>query len=178
MGAIEQIINSPQNILLSLVVILLAIKEGHGVIMWWKDRADGYHRSRSKDEDFRQQVSDIAKAVEEHAAALKRIGKALDRIDDGQSKAEEERKRDIADMEKRLNEKMASLNDERKSDLAATGRILLYQFYEKLKDKPEITAGELEAFNAIAERCIKAGVNGVFRGKIIPFVQAKAVEGR
>lgn len=178
MDAITRIIKDPTEILLALVVVFMAIEKGHSIFLWWKARADGYHANKSEEEDFHQQVLDIAKAVEEHAAALKRIGKALDRIDEGQSKAGEERKKDIAEMEKRLNEKMASLENERKSDLAATGRILLYQFYEKLKDKTEITAGELEAFNAIAERCVKAGVNGVFRGKIIPFIQAKSVEGR
>lgn len=178
MSVFERIINDPALFALSVLVAIYAVKEGYELFKWWKNRADDYHGKKSEDEDFHKKVADIAAATEDNAAALKRIGKALDRIDDGQSKAEEEHKRDIADMEKRLNEKMASLNDERKSDLAATGRILLYQFYEKLKDKPEITAGELEAFNAIAERCIKAGVNGVFRGKIIPFIQAKAVEGR
>ena len=178
MNYFQQILENPILVILSVMLVIYAIKEGYELFKWWKSRAQDYHKAESNKEDFVEQVKQITVMSQDNAQALSRISSMVEGTNDRLAKAVADRNKILAEMEARLKDEIARIDQERRGDISATGRILLYQFYEKLKDKDEITAGELEAFNAIAERCIEAGVNGVFKGKIIPFIRSKPVEGR
>lgn len=149
MKAIEELLKNPATIALSFFILVYAIKEGYELFKWWKNRAHDYHASVSEREDFQRRVDD-------NTETLSDIKKSLNG----------------------LNSRIDNIEMDRKMDILAMGRIQLYQFYEKLKDKEEITAGESDAFNAIADRFLAAGGNGTFKRKIIPAIQSKPVEGR
>ena len=155
MTFIEKVTASPVTIILAFLVVLFAIKEIYEIFMWWKSRADGYHKYKSDKEDFEQKVCDIACTSEQHTETLKKISDCLDRIDSRLEKAEEERKEDII----------------------ASGRATLFNLDEKLGDKDTISASAYETVSAISTRYLRAGGNSIMKDKIIPKLLSKKVEG-
>jgi len=165
MGVWEKLISQPATIALAFIVIIYAIKEGYELFKWWKGRADDYHGSRKAEEDFPRQVCEIACTSQEHTETLKKIGDALDGINERLDKSEEDRRKDLE-----------LANEERKKDTIANSRAWLYNLYEQLKDKPNITVNEYETFNDLAERYLAAGGNSVFKDKIIPEIRKKPID--
>lgn len=154
MTFIEKVAGSPLTIILAFLVALFAIKEIYEIVMWWKSRADGYHKYKSDKEDFEQKVCDIACTSEKHTEALEKISDCLDRIDGRLEKAEEDRK----------------------SDLIANGRATLYHLYEKLKDSDTISPSAYETVKEISRRYLAAGGNSIMKDKIIPELLSKKME--
>ena len=154
MGIIERVLENPAPTILYLFIAIYAIKELYELFKWYKGRADDYHGSRKADEDFHQQVCDIACTSKEHTETLDKIGKALEGINDRLDKAEVERK----------------------ADTIANSRATLLNLYEVLKGKDTLTVSEYETFNSVSERYLAAGGNSVFRDKIIPEIQKKPID--
>ena len=154
MGHFEQIMENPALVILSVLLVIYAIKEGYELFNWWKARADGYHKIKSEKEDFHQQVNEIACTSKEHTEALGKIKDALEGI----------------------NQRLDKTEEERREDTVANARVWLYRLYEELKDKPAITMNEYETFSDLANRYLAAGGNSVFKDKIIPEILAKPVD--
>ncbi len=154
MGYFEKFLENPVSVILAVVLAVYVIKEGYELFKWWKNRADDYHGSRKADEDFHKQVCEIACTSEEHSKALKKIGDALEGI----------------------NERLDRAEQERKEDTIANSRATLLHLYDNLKSKDSLTVSEYETFNSVSERYLAAGGNSVFRDKIIPEIRGKQID--
>lgn len=62
-----------------------------------------------------------------------------------------------------INTTLGNIEIERKRDTVAQGRASLYDLYNKLKDKEELTLGEHEVVSDVFARYEHAGGNGTFK---------------
>lgn len=175
MSYFERVLENPSTTILVVILLLYLVKEGYSLYKWYKDRADDYHKDKSEDENFHEQVEEIVKTIEQHTDTFKKINEAMDgiikqikqiesRFDDDLRHEREERRKDREDAEK-----------ERKADYIADSTAWLRLLYKELKDEPSITITDYNTFNGIAERYIKAGGNGLFKNRIIPEILSKPI---
>lgn len=176
MNEIQEILNNPVQIMLTILVVLVAVKYLSELIRWYKDRFKEKHEDINHDEKFHQEVSNIACVSREHTETLKKINQTLDCI--MQRIAELEHHHDD-DMNKEIDTRHQEMKDaerERKLDIVASAKVWLFRLYEELKDKPTLTMVEYETFDGLAQRYLSAGGNSIFQNKIIPEIRQKPID--
>lgn len=149
MGTIQGFFDNPVTLLLSFCVMLYVIKEAITLYKWYKDRADDYHHRQAHSEGFEAKVDALEKSIAEQGKTLVEINKTLTAV------------------HTRLDE----YETDRKEDFIVSSRATLYQLYEDLSSKEELTLSEYETFTNLADKYLAKGGNGVFRNKIIPQIK-------
>lgn len=176
MNEVQQIFNSPTNSILLLIAVLVGFRYLYDLYKWYKDRFKEKHEDINHNEEFHQEVSNIACVSREHTETLKKINQTLDCI--MQRITELEHHHDD-DMNKEINTRHQEMKDaerERKLDIVASAKVWLFRLYEELKDKPTLTMVEYETFDGLAQRYLAAGGNSIFQNKIIPEIRQKPID--
>ena len=154
MGSLSEFFKSPLNITVSFFLALFVIKELFELWKWYKGRADEYHKKESDKEDFKAKVEVLEEEFNKSMSAMADIKKTLLALHDRLDKYEEGRK----------------------EDFVVSSRATLYQLYDEMNDKDELSISEFETFNNLADRYLANGGNGVFKNKIIPEIQGKPIK--
>ena len=153
-NAMKEFFANPLNVMMAFFIMLFVIKELFELFKWYKGRADDYHREQSNKEDFVEKVNKLEKDFKDTAQLMFDIQKTLDALHN------------------RLDEYELG----RKEDFVVSSRSTLYQLYNELDDKDELSISEFETFSNLADRYLENGGNGVFKNKIIPEIQSKSIK--
>ncbi len=154
MGNIQEFFKNPLSVMMAFFLMLFVVKEVFELWKWYKGRADDYHKSESAKEDFIAKVNVLEDEFIKSAETMADIKKTL-----------------LA-----LHERLDNYEEDRKQDFVVSSRATLYQLYETLKDKDELTLSEYETFCNLGEKYLSSGGNGAFRNKIIPEIQCKPIK--
>ena len=140
-GILEKLLSSPTEALVGFFVVLFCIKEGIELYKWFKSRGKEMYDKDAEIEVMKSKISAVEKRQEEQTCSFITMQQTLMNI----------------------NTTLINLETERKKDTVAQGRASLYDLYNKLKDKDELTLGEHEVVSDVFARYENAGGNGTFK---------------
>lgn len=141
MGTLLKLLESPLEVLAGFVIVIFCIKEVLELWKYFKNRGKEIYDKDSEMESVKAEIEDIKKKQDDQSHTFIAIKDTLAKI----------------------NDTLDNFEIERKKDTVAQGRASLYDLYNKLKDKDELTLGEYEVVSDVFARYEKAGGNGTFK---------------
>lgn len=138
---IEKFLASPQDALLGFFIVVFCFKELLELWKYFKGRGKEMYDKDAEHGEMKAEINSMKQKQAEQAAATEAMQTTLTNI----------------------NKSLDKLNADRKADMVAQGRAMLYDLYTQLKDKPELTLGEHEVVSDVFKRYEEAGGNGTFK---------------
>ncbi len=138
---IEKFLASPQDALLGFFIVVFCFKELLELWKYFKGRGKEMYDKDAEHGEMKAEINSMKQKQAEQAAATEAMQTTLVNI----------------------NKSLDKLNADRKADMVAQGRAMLYDLYTQLKDKPELTLGEHEVVSDVFKRYEEAGGNGTFK---------------
>ncbi len=134
MNLILKLLESPLEAFGGFILVVFCIKEGIEICKYFKNRGKEMYDKDIRADDVEEKLDKATSDIESIQTTLIKINKTLDGIE-----------------------------QDRKDDMKAQGRAMLYDLYNQLKDKPTLTYGESEVVQDVFERYEAAGGNGTFK---------------
>lgn len=140
------------SVLIIIVVVFLAIKEGSEAVAWVKGKLNTYHDKRSKTEDEKEDVNERLATLEKH--------------DNWQYQS-------LLDMAKNLqsiNSTLVSMQKRQDAVTVATSRSTLYRLHADFMKKGYVTKEDLKTFTELGNLYEQAGGDDIYHDKLYPEV--------
>lgn len=134
MNTLIKLLESPLEAVCGFILVVYGIKEAIEIFKYFKNRGKEIYDKDAQCEDVEAKMNKATADIEAIQDTLIKINDTLDNIE-----------------------------QDRKNDMKAQGRAMLYDLYNQLKDKPSLTYGESEVVQDVFDRYEAAGGNGTFK---------------